>query len=100
MVLETTAARRLCKTTQKINCKLLGELAAISEMARVHSDVTDRIRVIRHLNFTKQPHIDATCEEHAKTLQAILHHRGDQAVLLLRTHSQISQAEARKITLR
>ena len=131
MVLETTAAHRLCETTQKINRQLLDELAAIwlvapdkrssdtvqvaqwdeafhcalvaaagnAEMARVHSDVTDRIRVIRRLDFTKQPRIDATYEEHAKILQAIQHQRGDQAALLLRSHIQTSQAEVRKITL-
>ena len=68
-------------------------------MARVHSDVTDRIRVIRRLDFTKQPRIDATYEEHGKILQAIQHQRGDQAALLLRAHIQTSQAEVRKITL-
>ncbi|MBC7608577.1 MAG: GntR family transcriptional regulator [Polaromonas sp.] len=131
MVLETTAAHRLCEATQKINRNLLDELAAIwlvapdqrssdtaqvakwdeafhcalvaaagnAEMARVHSDVTDRIRIIRRLDFTKQPRIDATYEEHAKILQAIQYQRGDQAALLLRSHIQTSQAEVRKITL-
>ena len=33
-------------------------------MARVHRDVTDRIRIIRRLDFTKQARIDATYEEH------------------------------------
>ena len=28
--------------------------------ARMHSDVTERIRVTRRLDFTKQPRIDAT----------------------------------------
>ena len=131
MVLETTAAHRLCETSQKIKRKLLDELAAIwciapgqrssdaaqvatwdeafhctlvaaagnAEMARVHSEVTERIRVIRRLDFTKQPRIDATFEEHASILQAIQSKRGDQAALLLRTHIQTSQAEVRRITL-
>ena len=68
-------------------------------MARVHRDVTNRIRVIRRLDFTKQPRIDATYDEHGKILQAIQHKRGDQATLLLRSHIQTSQAEVRKITL-
>jgi DNA-binding GntR family transcriptional regulator len=61
--------------------------------------VTDRIRVIRRLDFTKQPRIDATYDEHSKILQAIQQKRGDQAALLLRAHIQSSQAEVRKITL-
>ncbi len=131
MVLETTAAHRLCEAARKIDRSLLDDLAAIwlipadqrssdtvqvaewdeafhcalvaaagnAEMTRVHSDVTDRIRVIRRLDFTKQPRIDATYEEHAKILQAIQHQRGDQAALLLRAHIETSQTEVRKITL-
>ena len=41
-------------------------------MKRVHRDVTDRIRVIRRLDFKKQPRIDATYDEHNKILQAVL----------------------------
>lgn len=131
MVLETTAAHRLCDAAQKVDNTLLDALAAIwlvspeqrssdtvqvaqwdeafhcalvaaagnAEMARVHRDVTERIRVIRRLDFTKQPRIDATYEEHAKILKAIQRKRGDQAGLLLRSHIQTSQAEVRKITL-
>ena len=68
-------------------------------MARVHRDVTDRIRIIRRLDFTKPPRIDATYEEHAKILRAIQRKRGDQAVMLLKAHIGSSQAEVRKITL-
>lgn len=131
MVLETTAAHRLCEDALKVKPAVLDELAAIwlvspeqrssdtvqvaqwdeafhcalvtaagnAEMARVHRDVTERIRVIRRLDFTKQPRIDATYEEHAKILKAIQSKRGDQAALLLRSHIQTSQAEVRKITL-
>ena len=131
MVLETTAAHRLCEDALKVNQAMLDELAAIwlvspeqrssdmeqvsrwdeafhcalvaaagnAEMARVHSDVTDRIRVIRRLDFTKQPRIDATYDEHAKILKAIQRKRGDQAAMLLRAHIATSQAEVRKITL-
>ena len=131
MVLETTAAHRLCEDALKVNPALLDDLVAIwlvspeqrssdtvqvaqwdeafhcalvaaagnAEMARVHRDVTERIRVIRRLDFTKQPRIDATYEEHAKILKAIQRRRGDQAALLLRAHIQASQAEVRKITL-
>ena len=131
MVLETTAARRLCEDASKIDQPQLDALGAIwlvstelrstdavqvaqwdeafhcalviaagnAEMARVHRDVTDRIRVIRRLDFTKQLRIDATYDEHTKILQAIQHKRGDQAALLLRAHIQSSQAEVRKITL-
>lgn len=131
MVLETTAAQRLCADGERVDRALLEELAAFwlvpaagrstdmvevsqrdeafhcslvaaagnAEMARVHRDVTDRIRIIRRLDFTKQARIDATYDEHAKILKAIRAKRGDQAVMLLRAHIETSQAEVRKITL-
>lgn len=83
---------------EEFHCALVAA-AGNAEMARVHRDVTDRIRIIRRLDFTKQARIDATYDEHAKILQAIQHKRGDQAAMLLRAHIEISQAEVRKITL-
>lgn len=72
---------------------------ANTEMSRVHSDVTERIRIIRQLDFTKSLRIDATYEEHGKILKAIRAKRADQAVMLLKAHIQSSQTEVRKITL-
>lgn len=83
---------------EQFHCALVAA-AGNAEMARVHRDVTDRIRIIRRLDFTKQVRIDATYEEHAKILRAIQRRRGDQAAMLLRAHIETSQAEVRKITL-
>jgi DNA-binding GntR family transcriptional regulator len=69
------------------------------EMARVHGDVTDGIRIVRRLDFTQPPRIAATYEEHAKILRAILARRADAAKLMLRTHIEASKAEVRKITI-
>jgi DNA-binding GntR family transcriptional regulator len=135
MVLETTAAHRLCdeglRSPKPINTQLLDDLMALwlvpvaqrstdtvqvtqwdeafhcalvesagnPEMARVHREVTDRIRIIRRLDFTKQARIEATYDEHGKILTAIRAKRGDQAAMLLRAHIETSQAEVRKITL-
>ena len=70
-----------------------------SEMVRVHRDVTERIRIIRRLDFTKQARIDATYAEHGDILKAIQKKRGEAAAMLLRAHIETSQAEVRKITL-
>lgn len=75
------------------------QAAGNHEIAQMHRDETSRIRIIRRLDFTRQPRITTTCEEHAKILKAIQRKRGDQAALLLRAHIQTSQAEVRKITL-
>jgi len=98
------AAQRSSDTVQvglwdeAFHCALVAA-AGNAEMARVHRDVTDRIRIIRRLDFTKQPRIDATYDEHAKILKAVRANRGDQAAMLLRAHIETSQAEVRKITL-
>lgn len=97
-------ARRSSDTVQvaqwdeAFHCALVAA-AGNAEIARVHRDVTERIRVIRRLDFTQQPRIAATYDEHAKILKAIQRKRSDQATLLLRTHIETSQKEVRKITL-
>ena len=73
--------------------------AGNDEMARVHWDVTERIRIIRHLDFTRPSRIEATYVEHAKILRAVMQKKVDQAQLLLKTHIEQSKAEVRKITL-
>jgi DNA-binding GntR family transcriptional regulator len=83
---------------EQFHCALV-TAAGNAEMARVHRDVTERIRIIRRLDFTKQVRIDATYEEHGKILKAVQRKRADQAALLLRAHIETSQAEVRKITL-
>lgn len=70
-----------------------------AEMARVHHEVTERIRIIRRLDFLQQARIDATYDEHAKILRAVMARQADRASLLLRSHIEASQAEVRKITL-
>lgn len=135
MVLETTAAQRLCeeslRSPKPVNRALIDALTALwlvppeqrskdtqqvsqwdedfhcalvaaagnPEMARVHREVTERIRIIRRLDFTQQARIEATYEEHGKILAAIRAKRSDQAVMLLRAHIETSQAEVKKITI-
>ncbi len=78
---------------------VLVEAAGNPEMARVHNEVTERIRVIRRLDFMYPERIRATYAEHAQILRAVLRRKPDQALLLLRAHIEASQAEVRKISL-
>jgi DNA-binding GntR family transcriptional regulator len=89
---------QVCAWDEHFHCTLV-EAAGNAEIARVHKDVTDRIRIIRRLDFTKQGRIDATYEEHAKILLALQHQRSDEAGQLLRAHIATSQSEVRKITM-
>jgi DNA-binding GntR family transcriptional regulator len=78
---------------------LLVQASGNREMARVHREITERIRIIRRLDFTKPARIDATYDEHARILRAITRRRGDEAQRLLRAHITQSKTEVRHITL-
>jgi DNA-binding GntR family transcriptional regulator len=69
------------------------------ELARLHHEVTERIRIVRRLDFTQKPRIEATYAEHARVLRAILQRKSEQAQMLMRSHIDTSKAEVRKITL-
>ena len=77
----------------------LVEAAGNTEMARIHHDLTERLRIIRRLDFTKPPRVDATYDEHGRILDAIAHHRTEQALMMLKAHIETSRNEVRKITL-
>jgi len=77
----------------------LVQAAGNAEVARVHWDVTERIRIVRRLDFTRGDRIEATYSEHGKILRSIIQRKPDQAQLLLRAHIEQSKAEVRKITL-
>lgn len=73
--------------------------AGNEEIARVHQEVTERIRLVRRLDFTRSDRIEATYQEHAKILRAVIQRKTDQAQMLLRSHIEQSKSEVRKITL-
>jgi DNA-binding GntR family transcriptional regulator len=90
--------KQVARWDEAFHCTLV-MAAGNAEMARVHAQVTERIRIIRRLDFTQAARIDATYDEHAKILQALRANRTDTAQLLMRSHIQTSQFEVRKITL-
>lgn len=69
------------------------------EIAKVHQEVTERIRIVRRLDFTREDRIEATYQEHAKVLRAVMQRKTEQAQLLLRAHIEQSKIEVRNITL-
>ena len=70
-----------------------------AEMARVHQDITEKIRIIRRLDFTQQGRINTTYDEHAQILRLLAQRKAAQALMLVRAHIAASQSEVRKITL-
>jgi DNA-binding GntR family transcriptional regulator len=90
--------QQICDWDEAFHCGLV-EATGNAEMLRVHRDITDRIRVIRKLDFTQHPRIEATYEEHGKILKAILSQRTEHSRMLLQAHVEGSLLEVRKITL-
>jgi DNA-binding GntR family transcriptional regulator len=90
--------KRVAKLDEAFHTGLISALGN-PEIARVHQDVTEQIRIIRRLDFTQALRIEATYEEHAQILRAIAKHRSDQATMLLRAHIETSKTEVRKMTL-
>jgi DNA-binding GntR family transcriptional regulator len=69
------------------------------EMLRTYREITERMRIIRRLDFTVSDRIAATYDEHGKILAAIRRRRADEAQRLLSAHIEHSKLEVRKITL-
>lgn len=77
----------------------LVDAAGNPELSRVHREVTERIRIIRRLDFAQPERIAITYDEHARILRAIIARSADDAVRMLCSHIDTSKAEVRKITL-
>jgi DNA-binding GntR family transcriptional regulator len=73
--------------------------AGNAEMARVHQGITERIRIVRRLDFTHPERIGYTYLEHGQILRAIRARRLPRALALLQTHIEASKAEVHKISL-
>jgi len=93
-----TAAKEVAALDEAFHTSLVAA-AGNPEVARCHREVTERIRIIRRLDFTQAHRIDKTYEEHAQILRAVIRRRTDEATRLLRSHIEASKAEVRKITL-
>lgn len=69
------------------------------ELTRTHQTVTERIRIVRRLDFTHPERIAYTYIEHGQILRAILARKAARAAQLLRAHIETSKSEVRKISL-
>ncbi|MGE8689914.1 MAG: GntR family transcriptional regulator [Achromobacter sp.] len=90
--------RLVAQLDEAFHCSLVAA-AGNPEMAQIHRDVTEKIRIVRRLDFTKDFRVDATYEEHAAILRAVLARRAGEASRMLRSHIGMSKAEVRRITL-
>lgn len=91
-------AHEVSALDERFHCALV-EAAGNGEMTRMHREITEKIRIIRRLDFTQTARIDATYDEHAQILDAVLACQTAKAQRLLTRHIELSKQEVRKITL-
>jgi DNA-binding GntR family transcriptional regulator len=93
-----TDGARVARLDEEFHSTLVGA-AGNPELARVHQSITERIRIVRRLDFTHPERIVYTYLEHGQILRAVLARRSARAVELLRNHIEASKNEVRKISL-
>jgi DNA-binding GntR family transcriptional regulator len=91
-------AKKICDLDEQFHAGLIAA-AGNPEMARIHHEITGRIRIIRRLDFTQADRIDSTYDEHAQILRNIMRRKNDPASMLLKAHIEGSKAVVRQITL-
>jgi len=65
----------------------------------LHTELTEKLSIIRRLDFTRDDRIQATYQQHRAILQAIFAQRCEQALRLLTLHISESKSAVREITL-
>ena len=93
-----TDGARVARLDEEFHARLVAA-AGNPELARIHQSITERIRIVRRLDFTHPERIVYTYLEHGQILRAILGRRLARAVQLLRSHIETSKSEVRKISL-
>jgi len=94
----TTGGPATCAMDEAFHGQLVAA-AGNREMTRIHQDLTERLRIVRRLDFTQPARIDATYDEHSAILQAIKEGRAAEARLHLQQHIASSRQAVRAITL-
>ncbi len=89
---------QVCALDEAFHCTLV-VATGNREMARCHQEVTERIHLLRRLDFTEAGRIVATYQEHAQILRAVLRQDTARAIRLLQIHIETSKTEVRKISL-
>ncbi|NNM66925.1 MAG: GntR family transcriptional regulator [Spirochaetales bacterium] len=77
----------------------LVQAAGNSEVTRIHQEITERIRIVRRLDFTNPDRLSATYDEHGAILEALMAGRRDEACSILEAHIASSCATVETITL-
>jgi DNA-binding GntR family transcriptional regulator len=93
-----TDGARVARLDEEFHSRLVAATGN-PELARLHQGITERIRIVRRLDFTHPERIVYTYLEHGQILRAILARKPAKAIALLRAHIEESKSEVRKISL-
>jgi DNA-binding GntR family transcriptional regulator len=74
-------------------------LSGNQAMLRAFEELTERIRIIRRLDFISPERVSRTYDEHSEILQAVGSGDAEKAQSLVRQHIAASRIEIRRITL-
>ncbi len=88
----------VAKLDEQFHCGLVAA-SGNAEFARVHLEVTEKIRIVRRLDFTINSRIVATYEDHTRMLKALHQGAFKNVEEQLATHIEISRLQAREVTL-
>ena len=91
-------AQKICDLDEQFHAGLVAATGN-PETARIHAEITGRIRIIRRLDFTQAERIDSTYDEHAQILRNIMRRKVEPACMMLKAHIEGSKAVVRQITL-
>lgn len=90
--------KALSQQDEDFHCALV-RAAGNQEMAKVHRELSEKIRIIRRFDFSKQYRIEATYAEHREILEFIFQGKRDATLSAMTTHIHQSRDEVKKITL-
>jgi len=88
----------VAREDEKLHTTLVA-LAGNKEILRTHTELTERIRIIRRLDFIELARIKDAFDEHDRILGALLARKAGDAEMLIKAHIGASRAEIRHITL-
>jgi len=91
-------AQAVARLDEGFHCSLVAA-SGNKEYARVHLEVTEKIRIMRRLDFTIKARIAATYDDHTSMLKGLHQGAFKKVEDQLATHIEVSRLQARAVTL-
>lgn len=93
-----SSLKAMAQIDEDFHCTLVRAVGN-REMTKMHQEISEKIRIIRRLDFSKSKRIELTYQEHQAILKDIAHKQAEAALEKITLHIQQSRDEVKKITL-